>query len=36
MAENIALYRRRGYVLEREEPFAGGTAIHMIKRLGAA
>ncbi len=32
-AENIALYQRLGYVREREEPFKGGTAVHMRKAL---
>lgn len=31
MVANIALYARRGYQRYREEPFAGGTAIHMRK-----
>jgi ribosomal protein S18 acetylase RimI-like enzyme len=33
-AENIRLYRRLGYAVDREEPFRGGTVVHMSKRLG--
>ncbi|MDY0882140.1 GNAT family N-acetyltransferase [Dongia soli] len=32
-AENIALYRRLGYGLDREEPFKGGFLVHMSKRV---
>lgn len=32
-AGNIALYRRLGYAIDREEPFLGGTTVHMVKRL---
>jgi GNAT superfamily N-acetyltransferase len=35
-ATNIAIYRRRGYTLDREEPFRGGFLVHMSKRLGTA
>lgn len=34
-AANIALYRRLGYAIFREEPFMGGTTVHMKKGLGA-
>ncbi|HEY4251977.1 MAG TPA: GNAT family N-acetyltransferase, partial [Roseomonas sp.] len=30
-AENVALYRRLGYRVDREEPFRGGTVVHMSK-----
>jgi pimeloyl-ACP methyl ester carboxylesterase/N-acetylglutamate synthase-like GNAT family acetyltransferase len=30
---NIALYRRFGYAIEREEPFMGGATVHMRKPL---
>ncbi len=32
-AENIDLYARLGYRVEREEPMAGGIAVHMTKNL---
>jgi ribosomal protein S18 acetylase RimI-like enzyme len=32
-AENIALYRRLGYRVDREEVLAVGTVVHMSKRL---
>jgi len=32
-AENIALYRRLGYRVDREEVLAVGTAVHMSKHL---
>ncbi len=32
-ATNIAIYCRRGYTLDREEPFRGGFVVHMSKRL---
>jgi GNAT superfamily N-acetyltransferase len=35
-ATNIAIYRRRGYAIDREEPFRGGFVVHMSKRLGTA
>jgi ribosomal protein S18 acetylase RimI-like enzyme len=34
-AENIALYRRLGYRVDREETGALGVAVHMSKRLGS-
>ena len=34
-ATNIAIYRRRGYTIDREEPFRGGFMVHMSKRLTA-
>ena len=35
-AANVLLYRRFGYVVDREEPFAGGVVVHMSKRIGPA
>jgi ribosomal protein S18 acetylase RimI-like enzyme len=32
-AANVALYHRFGYRVDREEPFMGGTTVHMSKRL---
>jgi hypothetical protein len=32
-AENIELYRRLGYRIDREESMAGGIAVHMSKSL---
>ena len=32
-ATNIAIYRRRGYTIDRVEPFGGGFIVHMSKRL---
>lgn len=32
-AENVALYRRLGYGIDREEPFKGGFLVHMSKRV---
>jgi ribosomal protein S18 acetylase RimI-like enzyme len=32
-ATNIAIYRRWGYAIYREEPFKGGFLVHMSKRL---
>ena len=32
-AENVALYEKLGYRLEREEPFGGGVIVHMSKRV---
>jgi ribosomal protein S18 acetylase RimI-like enzyme len=32
-AANIAIYRRRGYTIDREEAFWGGFIVHMSKRL---
>jgi hypothetical protein len=32
-ATNVAIYRRRGYTIDREEPFRGGFLVHMSKRL---
>ncbi|WP_458093995.1 GNAT family N-acetyltransferase [Roseomonas sp. WA12] len=34
-AENIRLYTRLGYAVDREEPFRGGTVVHMSKRVAA-
>lgn len=33
MERNIAVYRRYGYVIEREEVWGDAVAVHMIKRL---
>ena len=35
-AENVALYRRLGYRIDREEVLAHGIAVHMSKPVGAA
>jgi ribosomal protein S18 acetylase RimI-like enzyme len=32
-AANVALYRRLGYGIDREEPFKGGFLMHMSKRV---
>jgi GNAT superfamily N-acetyltransferase len=32
-AANLELYARRGYVVDRTEPFRGGTTVHMSKRI---
>ena len=32
-AENVALYARLGYAIDREEEFRGGIVVHMSKRL---
>jgi ribosomal protein S18 acetylase RimI-like enzyme len=34
-AANLALYARLGYAIDRTEPFRGGTAVYMSKRIGA-
>ncbi len=34
-AENIQLYRRLGYGVDREEPFKGGFTVYMSKPLGS-
>ncbi|MBS0541472.1 MAG: GNAT family N-acetyltransferase [Proteobacteria bacterium] len=34
MAENIALYRRLGYRIDREEPSGGHVQVHMSKAIG--
>jgi ribosomal protein S18 acetylase RimI-like enzyme len=33
---NIALYQAIGYRIDREEPFMGGTVVHMSKRIATA
>ena len=30
---NVALYKRHGYAIDREEPFMNGTTVYMSKRL---
>ncbi|WP_214477350.1 GNAT family N-acetyltransferase [Mesorhizobium sp. dw_380] len=30
---NVSLYKRHGYVVDREEPFMNGTTVYMSKRL---
>ncbi len=35
-AANLAFYARLGYAVDRTEPFRGGTAVHMSKRIEAA
>jgi ribosomal protein S18 acetylase RimI-like enzyme len=32
-AANLELYARRGYIVNRIEPFRGGTTVHMRKRI---
>jgi ribosomal protein S18 acetylase RimI-like enzyme len=32
-AENVQLYRKLGYRVEREEAFSGGIVVHMSKRI---
>ena len=32
-AENVRLYEKLGYRLDREETFGGGTVVHMSKRV---
>ncbi len=32
-ATNVALYKRAGYRIDKEEPFMGGTTVHMRKTL---
>jgi GNAT superfamily N-acetyltransferase len=34
-AANLALYARLGYAVDRTEPFLGGTAVFMMKRVDA-
>ena len=33
LTANIELYWRTGYIIDREEPFLGGTAVYMSKRI---
>jgi ribosomal protein S18 acetylase RimI-like enzyme len=33
-AENVTLYQRLGYAVDREEAFRGGFTVHMSKRIG--
>lgn len=35
-AENVALYLRLGYRVDREEEFRGGFTVHMSKEIGTA
>ncbi len=32
-ASNLALYRRSGYAVDREEPYRGGTRVHLRKPI---
>jgi GNAT superfamily N-acetyltransferase len=32
-AANLELYAKRGYAIDRTEPFRGGTTVHMSKRI---
>jgi GNAT superfamily N-acetyltransferase len=32
---NLALYAKLGYAVDRTEPFRGGTAVYLSKRIGA-
>ena len=34
-AANLRLYAKLGYAIDRTEPFRGGTAVHMTKRIDA-
>jgi ribosomal protein S18 acetylase RimI-like enzyme len=34
-AANLRLYAKLGYAIDRTEPFRGGTAVHMMKRIDA-
>jgi GNAT superfamily N-acetyltransferase len=33
-AENVRLYLKNGYAIDREEPFKGGVIVHMRKSVG--
>src|ERR1700679_829692 len=33
---NVELYAKRGYAIDRTEPFRGGTTVHMSKRIEPA
>jgi GNAT superfamily N-acetyltransferase len=33
VAANLELYAKLGYVIDRAEPFRGGTVVHMSKRI---
>ncbi len=33
-AANVVLYQRAGYIIDRTEPFAGGTTVYMSKQIG--
>ncbi|RUV27748.1 GNAT family N-acetyltransferase, partial [Mesorhizobium sp. M7A.F.Ca.MR.148.00.0.0] len=35
-AANVSLYKRYGYVIDREEPFMGGMTVYMSKRLAGS
>ncbi len=35
-AENVNLYQKRGYRIDREETWTGGVIVHMAKRLDEA
>jgi GNAT superfamily N-acetyltransferase len=35
-AANLQLYAKRGYSIDRTEPFRGGTTVHMSKRIEPA
>ncbi|HEY1454599.1 MAG TPA: hypothetical protein VGF57_14150 [Roseiarcus sp.] len=35
-AANLALYAKLGYAIDRTEPFRGGTAVYMMKRVETA
>lgn len=34
-SQNVRFYQQYGYSIDREEPFQGGTMVHMCKRLNA-
>ncbi|AZO44495.1 GNAT family N-acetyltransferase [Mesorhizobium sp. M7D.F.Ca.US.005.01.1.1] len=33
---NVSLYKKHGYVIDREEPFMGGMTVYMSKRLAGS
>ncbi|RWO41608.1 MAG: GNAT family N-acetyltransferase [Mesorhizobium sp.] len=33
---NVSLYKRQGYVIDREEPFMNGMTVHMSKKLAGS
>ncbi|RWP01264.1 N-acetyltransferase, partial [Mesorhizobium sp.] len=35
-AANVSLYKRQGYIVDREEPFMNGMTVHMSKKLAGS
>ncbi|RUY37782.1 GNAT family N-acetyltransferase, partial [Mesorhizobium sp. M7A.F.Ca.CA.001.13.2.1] len=33
---NVSLYKRQGYIVDRDEPFMGGMTVYMSKRLAGS